>query len=176
MRFSAIALGATSLLGACDGGARWMGSAPVEPPSSATEAPFAANCCARQKTLFVVDTEGGANFLGAAYAFDYDTGTLLKTLKPPREAWNRPSGACSDDRGHVYIANTLLGTVDEYNHAGRYVLTISVPGQYPLNCAFDRSTGSLAIASFTSQSGEHGHGSVVIYKNGKSRLRWNRSI
>src|SRR5581483_8838450 len=159
-----IVLGATSLLGGCAGGAQWARAVP--PLSSAAALRASKHCCSRQKTLFVVVTEGGTNLLGVVYGFDYNTGQLLMTLPPPPEGWNYPMGACSDSSGNVYIANHYSQTVDEYSHSGAYIFTISVPGQYPTNCAFDRSTGTLAIANFASY-GFPGAGSIVIYANGK---------
>lgn len=122
------------------------------------------NCCARKKTLFVSDAFGGSSFTGTVYAFDYKTAKLLGQLPAPPEGWLEVQGACADNSGNVYFANTSLSTVEEYTHAGMYVATIDDPGQYPVMCAYDRTTGNLAVSNIISTSG--GPGSISLYHGG----------
>jgi hypothetical protein len=121
-------------------------------------------CCALQKTVFVTDAFGGSSFTGAVYAFDYVTGAALGSLAAPPEGWFEVQGACSDNAGNAYFANTAMSTVDEYTHSGTYVQTIADPGQYPVGCSFDRSTGTLAISNIISTSS--GPGSIMTYSGG----------
>lgn len=123
------------------------------------------NCCALQKTLFVTDATGGSLATGAVYMFDYVTGASLGQLAAPPEGWSEPQGACSDNAGNAYIANTSMSTVDEFNHSGTFVQSIADSGQYPVGCSFDRSSGNLAISNIISTSG--GGGSISIW-NGSS--------
>ncbi len=109
------------------------------------------------------DGYAGSHFTGAVFVFDYKTGKSLGTLPPPPEGWDEPQGACNDEKGDVYIVNTSVSTVDKYTHGGRYLKTISVPGQYPANCAYDRSTDTLAIGSLISESG--GLGNITFYRD-----------
>jgi len=120
------------------------------------------NCCALQKTLFVTDAFGGSSFTGAVYMFDYNTGASLGQLAAPPEGFNEPQGACSDTSGNIYFGNTGMSTVDEYNHSGSYISTLSDPGQFPVGCAFDKTTGHLAVLNIIDTSG--GPGSVSIYQ------------
>jgi len=122
------------------------------------------NCCALQKTLAVTDAFGGSSFTGAVYLFDYNTGAALGSLAPPPEGWFEVQGACNDKNGNFYFANTAMSTVDEYSHSGTYMATISDPGQYPVGCASDRTTGNLAISNIIDTSG--GPGSISIASGG----------
>ncbi len=123
------------------------------------------NCCGLQKTLAVTDFVGGSSFLGAVYLFDYNTGAAMGSLAPPPEGWLEPQGACTDKSGNFYFANTAVsGTVDKYSHSGTYIATIADPGQFPVACAVDRSTGNLAVSNIIDTSG--GPGSISIYNGG----------
>ncbi len=122
------------------------------------------NCCALQKTLSVADAFGGSSFTGAVYLFDYNTGAASGSLAPPPEGWSEVQGACSDKNGNFYFANTAMSTIDEYSHSGTYIATLSDPGQYPVGCASDRTTGNLAVSNIMDTSG--GPGSIVIYNGG----------
>ena len=125
---------------------------------------LAPNCCARIKTLFVTDAFGGSSFTGTVYAFDYETGRLLGQLPAPPEGWLEVQGACVDNGGNAYFANTSLSTIDEYSHDGTYLATIQDPGQYPAWCSYDPTTGNLAVANVIDVSG--GSGSISIFKDG----------
>jgi hypothetical protein len=122
------------------------------------------NCCALQKTLFVTDAEGGSSFTGAVYAFDYVTGASLGSVAAPPEGWFEPQGACSDNNGNVYIANTAMSTIDEYNHSGTFITALSDSGQFPVGCAFDKASGNLAVSNILTTS--DGPGSISIYSGG----------
>ena len=120
------------------------------------------NCCALAKTLFVVDGYG-ENY-GEVDVFTFPTGALLGSLPAPPEGWAAPIGACADKSGNVYIANIRISTIDEYSHSGAYIATLADPGQYPDGCAYDRTTGNLAVANEINGSG--GPGSISIYHDG----------
>jgi len=122
------------------------------------------NCCALQKTLFVGDAFGGSSFVGAIYMFDYNTGASLGQVATPPEGFLEVQGGCSDTSGNVFFSNTALSTVDEFNHSGTYVQTINDPGQFPVGCAFDKSSGNLAISNIIDTSG--GPGSISIWSGG----------
>jgi hypothetical protein len=122
------------------------------------------NCCALQKTLSVTDAFGGSSFTGAVYLFDYNTGAASGSLAPPPETFFEVQGACSDKNGNFYFANTAMSTIDEYTHSGTYVATLLDPGQYPVGCSYDRTTGNLAVSNIIDTSG--GPGSVSIYNGG----------
>ena len=123
------------------------------------------NCCAREKVLFVTDSAGGSSFTGAVYAFDFKTGKELGQLPaPPPTGWSLVQGACVDTAGNVYFANTNDSDLVEYSHSGTYLATLNDAERYPVGCAYDRTTGNLAVSNITDASG--GNGSISIFKNG----------
>jgi hypothetical protein len=135
----------------------------------AMRAPFAArfvnrDCCARIKTLFVTDAFGGSSFTGAAYMFDLKSGRALGQVAAPPEGFSEVQGACADNNGNVYVANTGQSTVDEYSHSGAYLATLGDPGQFPVTCSYDRASGNLAVWNIISTSG--GSGSFSIFNGG----------
>lgn len=122
------------------------------------------DCCTRKKTLYVTDAFGGSSFTGTVYAFDYKTAKLLGQLPAPPDGWLEVQGACADNNGNAYFANTSLSTIEEYTHAGKYVATLADAGQYPVACAYDGTTGDLAVANIIDTSG--GPGSISLYHGG----------
>jgi hypothetical protein len=123
------------------------------------------NCCALQKTLFISDADGAPSFMGTLYMFDYNTGASLGQVADPPEGFNEPQGGCTLSNGDVLFSNTELSTLDEYNHSGTYVQTILEQGQHPIGCAFDKSTGNVAIANIYGPSGSNGN---LMFWNGSS--------
>jgi hypothetical protein len=126
--------------------------------------PVKPNCCALQKTAVITDAIGGSSYAGAVYMFDYNSGAFLGTVSAPPEGWLEPQGACTDTSGNFYVANTAMSTVDEYTHSGSFVMAISDPGQYPVGCSYDKSSGTLAISNIISVYG--GAGSVSVAQGG----------
>jgi hypothetical protein len=122
------------------------------------------HCCARTKTVFVTDAFGGSSYTGAVYAFDFKTAKELGQLSPPPEGWSEVQGACTDRQGNAYFANTAMSTIDEYTHDGTYLATLNDAGQYPADCAYDRSSGNLAVSNVIGTSG--GSGSISIFHGG----------
>lgn len=122
------------------------------------------SCCALQKTVFISDAFGGSLFTGAIYMFDYVKGTFFGQVAAPPEGFSEVQGGCADNNGNVYFANTALSTIDEYSHGGTYVATLTDPGEYPVGCSYDPSTGTLAVSNLINTSG--GPGSLSFYVNG----------
>ena len=132
--------------------------------SNPAQHPISPNCCAYAKTLFVTETLGGSSFTGGVALFTYPNGAYLGQLPAPPEGWSEPQGECVDNRGNVYIANTSRSTIDEYSHGGTFIQSLTDAGQYPVSCAFDRTSGNLAVANVISVSG--GPGSISTYHAG----------
>ena len=129
-----------------------------------------AHCCAGAKTLFVSDALGGPGFTGSVLMFAYPGGAYAGQLPAPPEGWSEPQGECVDDRGNVYIDNTSRSTIDEYSHSGTFVQALADPNQYPVDCAYDRSSGLMAVANILTASG--GPGSISIYRGGVLQHRY----
>jgi hypothetical protein len=95
--------------------------------------------------------------------FRFPSNKYIGEVAPPPEGFGLPEGMCNDDKGNMYVANSGEFTVDEYTHEGTFVRALSEPGEYSISCAFDRSTGDLAVSNETNL--DNGPGSISIYKN-----------
>jgi hypothetical protein len=120
--------------------------------------PIKPDCCAYAKTLFVSDS--GTN---EVQMYDFPSNTYIGELSPPPEGFSEPQGMCSDNKGNVFVTNTGESTIDEFSHNGTFIQALSDPGQYPVSCAFDKSTGNLAAGNIVSTS--DGAGSIALYTN-----------
>jgi hypothetical protein len=76
-----------------------------------------------------------------------------------------PYGLCTDKSGDVWVVNDGASEMVEYAHGGTgSIATLSDPSEYPEGCAIDPTTGNLAVANFSSNTGG---GNVVIYADAK---------
>jgi hypothetical protein len=82
------------------------------------------------------------------------------TLKGTLTGFNKPQGECSDQKGHVYIANTDSSQVLEYSRQGILINTYADTYGYPVGCAINPINGNLAV---TNIHGFDGAGQVLIY-------------
>jgi hypothetical protein len=91
--------------------------------------------------LYVSDNDDGD-----VYVFTYPQGQLVGTLSPNTYA----SGECSDPAGDVFVTTNdanSVGTIYEYAHGGTEpIAALSDPG-WAVGCAFDATTGNLAVAN-----------------------------
>jgi hypothetical protein len=166
-----------TLLGGCTGGGVSLVEARLEPhrldggnmlvtPSSVHPRLHAVRTHAMTRSgvpnlLYVSDVLGGSNFKGAVQVYDYPSGSYVGQLSPPPEGFLNPQGECVDNSGDVFIANTGATTIDEYAHNGTFVQALSDPGQYPVACAFDPTSGNLSVANILDRS--NGSGNVAVY-------------
>jgi hypothetical protein len=120
------------------------------------------NCCDYIRTLFITDFAANA-----VQMFAFPSNAYMGQLSPPPEGFSAPAGACSDNKGNVFITNSQNETIDEFAHDGKYLKTLHDSGQYPIACAFDRTTGKLAVSNSTTTS--QGQGSISIYGDAKGR-------
>jgi sugar lactone lactonase YvrE len=108
--------------------------------------------------LYVSDIE-----TGDVYVYDYANDALVGTLT----GFNEPQGECVDASGNVWIANTKATEMVEYAHGGTSpIATISDPGEYPVGCAVDPTTGNLAVTNIYTTVGAHGD--LAIYTRASS--------
>jgi hypothetical protein len=120
--------------------------------------PINPDCCAYTKTLFFSDS--GTNEI---QMYKFPSNKYIGQLSPPPEGFSEPQGMCSDNKGDVFATNTGYEKIDEFSHNGTFIQAISDPGEYPVSCAFDKSTGNLAVGNiFTTADGA---GSIAVYKN-----------
>lgn len=96
--------------------------------------------------------------------FSYPKGNLKGTLA----GFLGPFGECADSSGNVYIANDKPPEVLEYAHGGTTpIATIKDPGQYAYSCAYDPTTGDLAVTNEYSRSSTPGTVSIYRHARGK---------
>lgn len=111
---------------------------------------------ARTSALLYVSNDGS----DAVTVYSYPGGKLKGTLT----GFLGPYGECVDPNGDVFIVNEGPGTIVEYAHAGTApIATLNDPGELPVDCAFDKKTGNLAVSNVVSTG--DGPGGISVYKN-----------
>lgn len=172
-------------LGICVAIAGLAGCSGGSPPSvlgtTNSSAQTVAGGLAGRSTLLAVRTgainpDHGASWIspevkGKPVLFVSDSSTddvylyKLPTLKHvgTLTGFSQPQGECSDTKGNVWIANTGTQQVFEYSHEGvkENILTDSVG--YPVGCAWDSTTGNLAVTNLYDISSSPG--SVLVYSH-----------
>lgn len=73
----------------------------------------------------------------------------------------QPQGECIDNNHHVFVTSTANSVIYEFDHNGTGIGIIGDPGEYPVGCAWDRTTGNLAVSNIFTTSG--GPGSISLY-------------
>lgn len=114
---------------------------------------------ATQKDLLYI-SNGGNNTVSV---YSYPKGKLEGVLT----GFDNPQGECVDKTGNIWITNLYASQLLEYAHGGQSPIKIlNDPNEWPDDCAFDPTTGDLAVANNIVASGG-GPGSVFIYKKAK---------
>lgn len=107
-----------------------------------------------RKTRLLFVSDYGSNDV---YIFKLPQLVLLGTLT----GFNGPQGECSDNAGHVWVTNTNSSQIFEYSHFGKLINTLTDPAGYPASCAWDQTTGNLAVTNFTGLGSTPGN--VLVY-------------
>jgi hypothetical protein len=132
--------------------ARW--AAPAHPDRRPSwSSPALAK--ARGPLLFVSDS-GTAS----VYIYNLSTLQLLSTIT----GLDQPQGECSNTHGDVWITDTNAAEVYEVTHHGQLENELTISGGYPVGCAWDKKTGTLAVMQLFNGSG--GQGAILLYKGG----------
>ncbi|HLY00931.1 MAG TPA: hypothetical protein VKR56_00390 [Candidatus Cybelea sp.] len=157
------ALGYTGL-SAAQPGAHFFGKPPVpfitahafKPHRDRSKSWFSPKLKAVQadRILFAVDSGSYDVYMYAIPSF-----ALLGTIT----GLDFPQGACGDNHGNVWIAVTYGEQIVEYGHDGSVVNTLSDPTGLPVGCAYDRTTGNLAVTNIFNNGGSEQVGAVLIY-------------
>jgi hypothetical protein len=121
------------------------------------------------RVLFVTDSS-----TGDAYLFKAATLKHLGTIT----GLSDPQGACSDNKGNVWIANWGAGNIVEYSHEGVLENTLTDSTGTPAGCAWDPTTGNLAVTNIDDTGSEpgavliyhHASGSPSAYRNNAQHL------
>lgn len=96
--------------------------------------------------------------------YTYPQGMLVGQLT----GLSDPQGLCTDASGDVFVTDRN-STISEYAHGGTsQIATLPDPGEWPIGCAVDPTTGNLAVANWCKISASRcsGPGSVSIYAGG----------
>ncbi len=96
------------------------------------------------------------------YAFKGKNGKVIGTLTDDMAA---PYGDCSDTKGNVYIVNDEDDSPVVVFAHGASTPTTTLSNDYGegIGCAYDPTTGNLAVSNFAGS--DSGYGDVVIYAN-----------
>jgi hypothetical protein len=121
------------------------------------------NVKAKPKSPILFVTDAGTH---EAYMFDVTTLALTGTIT----GFVQPQGECSDNKGNVWITDAQAQTTYEVSHEGRLENELSANG-YPVSCAWDPTTGNLAVTDQIGASG--GGGYVAIYKTGSAPISYS---
>jgi hypothetical protein len=111
---------------------------------------------------------GGKNLLyvsdySSVLVYEYGTSSQVGQLS----YFSYAAGSCTDPSGDIYVANYGAADVVEFAHGGsKPVKTLIDPSPYATDCAFDPSTGDLAVINKYGQS-EYSPGNVAIYAGAK---------
>jgi DNA-binding beta-propeller fold protein YncE len=154
-----------ALLAGCSGTSLTSGSTPsLQPPAtlrqSAGRGSWMAPQAKQQRLVYVSSV-----LTNDVYAYSYSTHALVGTLT----GFQTPYGLCVDKSGDVWVADDGVSQLVEYAHGGSSPIgTLSDTGDYPEGCAVDLTTGNLAVANFSSSSG---NGNLAIYTGAKGSPR-----
>jgi hypothetical protein len=89
------------------------------------------------------------------------------SLKPAGKltGFTAPQGLCNGAHGSIWVTNTLTYQIFEFAHGGSTpIARLSDPVGLPVGCAFDATSGNLAVANLDDFSGV---GSVVVYRHAR---------
>lgn len=145
----AVSIGAAALFAGCSGAQPPIG-APAEMPQSYSIAEHASRGEswmlpeAKNDDLLYISTVYANQ--GVTYIYSYPKGTLVGELTV--QNW-QPQRMCTDSSGDVFIPyynfDDFSSYVYEYAHGGTTPIAELVTDGTPESCAFDASTGNLAV-------------------------------
>jgi hypothetical protein len=94
------------------------------------------------------------------YVYSLSKDRIVRTLS----GFSEPRGLCVNNAGDLWITNVGSTSLVEYAPGGtKPIAILNDPGQYPVACSVDATTGDLAVANII--SAKPGPGSLSIYKN-----------
>jgi hypothetical protein len=131
--------------------ARW-----AAPTHKDLRRPWISSDIARAKTLLFVSDSGTAD----VYIYQLPSLKLAGTIT----GFSQPQGECSDNKGNVWVTDTNAQTIYELSHHGRLENELSDTTGYPAACAWDATTGDLAVMNLFGLASTTGE--VLIYPSG----------
>lgn len=113
---------------------------------------FSSDLNKAAQVLFVSDSG-----TGDVYLYKLPTLKRIGTIT----GFDQPQGECSDTSGDVWITDTNATTIYELSHEGSLKNRLSDPSGYPDGCAWDPTTGNLAVMNLFGLNSTAG--AVLIY-------------
>lgn len=157
---------------ACNGSASPPATSPVAPDrlsTSVARRPAAAHpdrrpswispelANAKAPVLFVSDS-------GTSDVYIYSL-PALKVIGTVT-GFSQPQGECSDNKGNVWVTDTNVQIIYELDHHGRLENELTDTAGYPAACAWDSTTGNLAVMNLFGIGSSSG--AVIVYLKGTS--------
>jgi len=97
------------------------------------------------------------------YIYNMPSLTLVATLT----GFDQPQGECSDSSGDVWVTNTGYKSgnhvIYEYSHDAVLMKTLTDSTGLPVGCAWDKTTGNLAVTNIFDDGPSQPPGEVVVY-------------
>jgi hypothetical protein len=100
------------------------------------------------------------------HVYTYPAGVAVDNI----HGFEEPNGICADRSGHVFVTDGETAAVREFEHGNnRPIATLRDSGEAPTDCAFDPTTGNLAVTSSAGSGGPpaYGSGNIAIYEHEK---------
>ncbi|HEY1883225.1 MAG TPA: hypothetical protein VGG51_09340 [Candidatus Cybelea sp.] len=111
----------------------------------------------KKRLLYVSDW-----YMNVVAIFELPSGKPLGLLA---NDLHQPQGLCADG-SHVFVTSTAASQILEYDAASeKPIATLADPGQFPVGCSYDKTTGNLAVGNVDSTS--DGKGNVAVYAKAK---------
>jgi len=97
------------------------------------------------------------------YIYNMPSLKLVATLT----GFDQPQGECSDSSGDVWVTNTGYKSgnhvIYEYSHDAVLMKTLTDSTGLPVGCAWDKTTGNLAVTNIFDDGPSQPPGEVVVY-------------
>ena len=157
-------------LTACSNSAPTPASLPASPDHLATSVARHAAILHRDNRQSWFSAKGSAAGSSVLFVSDPGTGDVYMYSLPRLEStgtitgFYQPQGECSDSKGNVWVTDANARTIYELSHHGRLENEITDSTGYPVACAWDESTGNLAVMNIFGLASESGE--VLVYNRG----------
>ena len=110
----------------------------------------------KNSRLFVSDAGSGNIYLYAVPSLK-----LITIL----QGFTSPQGECADTKGDVWVADNRAAEIYQLSYSGRTMSQISDTTGYPVGCAWDSTTGNLAVTNFLGTKSQGG--GVSVYRRAR---------
>jgi len=87
--------------------------------------------------------------------------------------FTQPQGECSDNKGDVWVTDTNAQTIYELSHKGQLENELTESHGYPAGCAFDSTTGNLAVMNLFGTGTTSGDVLIYAHASGSPKAYTN---